>query len=165
MSDDKKLEAKPEEKPQSEIQKAVSEALKEALPMAAALAAQAAVNAQPREVRAAPAPAPSGARCSECGQKDMACKGEHRMACVYPDDEEAARWFTGVKINGARYISEGLGHFITVPKDCNVEYLMQAWVQNEKIQRHGRKRMHNSGAIGGGTNNFNAFNGSGFGER
>jgi len=166
MSEDKKKpeEVKSEAKPLS-IQEAVTAAIQEALPVAAALAAKALQDAQAKPaVITAPPMKGAQSRCSECGQFKIACKEKHRMAVVRPTDDEAQRWFTGVKINGVRYMSDHSSHYITVPEDCNIEYLVSAYERNEIIQRRGRKVSHNSGSIGA-TNNYQAFNGSGFGER
>ncbi len=159
MSDEKKSQAE-------QIADAVKQAISEALPAAAAIAAQVTANNQPKQAQTYVPPSRRGApKCEECKQYKEACKDQHAMMCVWPDDDEAAQWFTGVKLNGVRYMSNGPGHMITVPKKNNIGYILAKWTENERVQRRGRKVSHNSGQIGGGTNNFNAFNKSGFGER
>lgn len=158
---------KPEPTPELTIQEAVKQAISEALPIATALAAKALQDNQNKPLAGVAPPTyprDSSTRCSECGQYLKACKNEHRLACIYPDDEEAASFFPGVKINGVRYLSNGPGHLITVPKNSDVEYTMAAWVRNERDQRIGKKNLRNSGSIGA-TNNFNAYKGGNFGNR
>ena len=154
------MSTKEDVKPEQSVSDAIKEAIKEALPMAAAMAAQASAAAQPKPVAGPGLPflKQNKGKCSECGQFEAACKNEHRLACVFPDDEEIGTFFQGVKINGVRYMSNGPGHLITVPKDSNVEYMVSAWVSQEKVLRTGRKMNRNSGSIGG-TNNFKAYNG------
>ena len=174
MSKQEKQEEKPEApKADSSVADAIKAAISEALPLATALAAQAMANQHP-----APAPYVGPAvpflkqalvTCGECGQKTDAaktkgCKGEHRLAIVFSDDEEEAQWFQGVKINGVRYLSNHPGHYITVPKDCNVEYMVAEHTRLAKQLRVGRKNNRHSGSIGA-TNNFNAYNGGDWGKK
>lgn len=91
-------------------------------------------------------------KCTICGQGAVkgryACKGKHVMMCVYPKDEYWGKFFQGVWVNGARYLSDGPGHLVAVPEDNNIEHEIQKWVDMERDNAQGRKRSFNSGSIG-----------------
>jgi hypothetical protein len=130
-----------------EVAKMMKEALAEGIALASSLkAAQA-----PAPMQAAPVV--NSRRCATCGQKNMACKGEHRMAVVYPTDPRVQRIFSGVKINSVRYASNGPGHQIVVPKDCTVEYLVAENERKEQQAMDGRKINPRTHQVVGGSNN------------
>jgi hypothetical protein len=168
MSKEYKVETKPETaspaspaapaKPAMTMEEAIQKGIAEGIALASQMAARS-------QAASAPAPAPRRSRCSECGQPQMACNNEHRLTIVWPTDSRVARFFSGVKINGVRYVSNGPGHLITVPKECNVEYLVAQNEKQEATAFDGRKFARNSGSIGSGSNNFNAYKGGEFNNR
>jgi hypothetical protein len=109
-----------------------------------------------------------GGTCGECAQPSVkgryACKGQHTKMVVFPDgDDEWARFFQGCILNGAKYLSNGPGHFITVPSANDFESQIRAWVRNERETAQGKKKQHRSGSIGGqSATGFTPFNGAGF---
>lgn len=131
--------------PAPDYSAAVKEAIKEALPLAVGLAAQA---AQP-----AAKPYQSGQfsreKCAACRQYLIACKGEHEMLAVYPQNSKYGRWFQGVWINGERYLSNNLGHKIAVPKANDIRNIISTWEAAEEVLQNGRSAVHDSGSIGG----------------
>jgi hypothetical protein len=150
MSNDKKAAPQADIKPdtQSEVAKAVSEALKEAIPAAMAAALQ--VQAQSAQAMRAAMTPQKKERCNVCRQKDMACKGEHRMVALYPTNKRFAKFYEGVTINGVVYRSQNPNHYIEVPADSNVEYLLAQWEKNEDEMVNGRVAEHDAGSIGPG---------------
>ncbi len=102
-------------------------------------------------------------RCSDCGQIEAACKRDHRLAVIFPQDEESARFFDGIKMNGVRYRSNGPNHYVMVPKDSNMEYDVAAFERGEKRNRMGKNFKLGSG--GGGSNNFNAYSVGGYDKK
>lgn len=106
--------------------------------------------------------------CPECQQPSVrgryACKGKHTKLVAFPDDEHWGRFFQGVFINGARYLSNGPGHEITVPADNNIKHEIQKWVEMERQNAQGRKKSWNSGSIGGSgnTDGYRPYNGPGW---
>ncbi len=99
-------------------------------------------------------------QCNDCGQVRKACRGKHRKAVVFPRNPMRERWFQGVFINGICYRSDFAGQPITVPADCNIEYMMDKWEENEEALITGRVKQHNSGVIGGaGRSGFRAAQG------
>lgn len=127
----------------------VREVLKEVLP--AAVAAGIEAGQASRKGAAPKKDLPTVlSTCSACRQPNMACKGKHRMARVLPYDDDQIPWFQGVKINGVTYLSPPDGREVVVPEKANVEYMVQAWSQNERELVRGKKRIRNSGSIGPG---------------
>ncbi len=153
MSSDKKPEMKPGE-PITMSQ----EKLQEMMTMASMAAAQTIANHMkppgPSEAQIAEQVA-TKQQCADCGQVRAACKGKHRKAIIYPKNEDRARFFQGVRINGITYQSQNAGQEVLVPEDSNVEYMVQQWERQEDVLITGRKANHNSGQIGaGGTQGF-----------
>lgn len=152
MADDKKKGA---DQAAVDVGEIVKQTLETVLPAAIAAAAQASKPAQ-----AAAGPVNPYARqfldptrCDKCGQLLVACKNEHRMAVLWPDDEEAAQWYDGVIINGVRYKSPYPGVPVVVPKAFDGEHITQVYTKNERELRRGKTRTRMSGAIGpSGTN-------------
>ena len=133
---------------------AVRAAVTEAVPLATAMATKVAGDRQPIAL-----PPLNHDKCGECGQvfnngRGGGCMGKHRLAVVYPQNEDFGEWFQGVKINGVLYRSNHSQHRITVPEDCNIEHLVQVWEQGEKRFRNPATRNHNSGHIGMGGSGF-----------
>lgn len=103
-----------------------------------------------------------GGQCSECRQPSIrgryACKGKHTKMVVYPSDPFWGKYFQGVCIGGAWYLS-GPGEQITVPEENNIEYEVQKWMVMERENAQGRDKRHNSGTLSGkGNNNTHSFN-------
>ena len=158
MAEEKKVETKPLTFGAEEVAKMMKEALAEGIALASQL------NKAEKAPAPAAAPVQSKRRCGECGQKNMACGGEHRLAVVWPQDRRAAKVFSGVKINGMRYRSNGPGHMVTVPKNCDIEYQVAEFERKEVEAYDGKEHHRHSGSIGG-TNNFNAYNGGDWGKK
>lgn len=96
-----------------------------------------------------PAPPPSKG-CGECGQLEVACKGEHTKMVVFPARfPEFAEWFQGAFINGVRYLSNHGNHSIVVPSETvgGILHTIQTFENNERETRLGRVKHHNSGNI------------------
>lgn len=153
MNDKKPTEPKAEAK-DSTLAEAIKIVAAEMIPAAVA-SAVAAVNAQNR------AAAPAGprvsatnvnsVRCTECGQYESACEKKHTMMVVYPTTfGEAADFFTGIVLNGVRYLSNDPGHKVLVPENAasTISNMVAAFEQNEKDQLMGRKATHRSGGVG-----------------
>ncbi len=106
--------------------------------------------------------------CYACGQPAAkgryACKGKHAQMVCYPKDAYWGTYFQGVFANGAKYLSNGPGHAITVPADNNFEHQIEEWVNMERANAHGKRANHNSGSIGkgGDQSNFRPYNQPGF---
>lgn len=91
-----------------------------------------------------------GPRCGTCGQYESACKGEHVDLCVYPVNyPEFGDFFQGVILNGVKYLSNGPGHVLKVPKcsESEIRCIIKGYEQNERECRVGRSKQHNSGSI------------------
>jgi hypothetical protein len=146
---------------QEDMSKAVNEALAQALPVAAGVAAKAMMDAMKPPVDAASTIDPRE-KCGECFQLRRACKGQHEMLVVFPKDEQYGRFFTGVKINGHNYLSNGPGHKICVPLQNNIAHIVESFENNERIQANGRTKNHNSGVLGGPNSQVNHANYPGF---
>lgn len=89
-----------------------------------------------------------GQKCGECRQKRKACKGQHRMAVIYPSNPRYAKSFDGLQLNGVVYRSNRRGHAIPVPADWDAEHMLAKWEFEEDQLRTGREGFHNSGEIG-----------------
>jgi spore coat protein CotH len=85
----------------------------------------------------------------------VACKGKHRKTVIYPQNPNYANDFPGLKINGRVYRSNDIGHMITVPFDCNAEYMVAEWERSENELRMGKQKQHHSGTMGPGGNRIN----------
>lgn len=90
-----------------------------------------------------------GQKCQQCGQYEIACQGKHRKAIVYPTNHRArwARFFSGVWLNGVKYLSSRPGHQVTVPADFYPEVDTQRWEMNEEQQANGRESYFDSGNL------------------
>ena len=162
MSDQQ--DKKPEETvTKATVEELMSKALQDGIAKGIAMAA----TMQPQAPAVQAAPVRNRRRCADCGQKNMACGGRHKLVCLWPRDQRFARVWSGVKLNGVRYASNGPGHMIMVPEDSNLEYLMAHAEQQEIQAMDGRRFSRNSGSISqqGGSNNFNAYQGGDFGKR
>lgn len=141
---EKTVEKAAEKKPETMdelIAKAVGQAIEKALPAAVAVAAKV----------GQPTPKLSKERlgeCEKCHQSNGACKGEHRFVVVGPTSRKAWKFFSGIHINGVRYMSNHPGHKIWVPADANVEYMVERFENNEEELSDGRDAVHNSGVMG-----------------
>lgn len=80
--------------------------------------------------------------CTECGQLQSACRGDHVDMVVFPQKyEEYAEFFRGRCINGVWYLSNNADHKVRVPA-CAANEIKQAveqFEQNEHDMRNGRK--------------------------
>jgi len=121
----------------------IKKVLEEVLPAIAAMqGAQ-----QAKMFPAKPLPASAGGHCHQCKQYKVACKGKHRQAVVFPRNPNYANDFPGVKLNGRVYRSNSYGHQVTVPHDCNIEYMVAEWERNEDELKLGKQKQHHSGRI------------------
>ncbi len=106
--------------------------------------------------------------CFACGQPASkgryACKGKHKEMVCFPKDPYWGTYFQGVFANGAKYLSNGPGHTITVPAENDFEHQIEEWVNMERQNAQGKKASHNSGSIGsnGNQSGFRPFNQPGF---
>jgi hypothetical protein len=130
------------------VKAAVGETIREAVPMAvlAAQSSQRSVDDQ-KELDLAKARASFGAVCHECGQAERACKGKHTQMVVYPPDDSYAEWFTGLFLNGVKYLSDHGGHAITVPEQNDFAHMLNMWCKSEREMRQGRKRNASANAV------------------
>lgn len=104
-------------------------------------------------------------QCQDCGQKRVACKGEHVQMFVGPKNARRVKWFPGCYLNGVQYISTHPGHRVVVPKDNNFAHQIASWEQSEEDLRTGREIRHNSGIISpSGTSGFKPYTGAGFNQ-
>jgi len=161
----------------------LDEKIATAMEKAAAAGAKAAVDAlmpavatlvaeatKPKHLQDAAAPKPKKPKCPICLQPNLACgyvfakNGEpetpkeqhHRKLPVYPGNPNLGKWFQGVIFNGVRYLSNSKQHSIWVPKDSNIEYIIELWEQNEQELATGREAHHNSGSLSKNGSNFTA---------
>lgn len=130
------------------VKTAVSETIKEAVPVAvmAAQSSQRQVDTQ-KELDLQKARLDSASRCGDCGQMSRACKGEHVQIAVFPRDDSYAEWFTGLWLNGVRYLSNDSNHLVTVPKENDFEHMLTLWAKSERELRQGRKRNASASAV------------------
>lgn len=99
-------------------------------------------------------PQDPGPRCPTCGQYLKACGGpppegkedvNHSWISVFPKgiaaQAEFSEWFTGVTLNGVRYLSAEPGHRIPVPKvaEADIIAMIERWSEEEILARTGRK--------------------------
>lgn len=130
---------------------AASAAIEALLPTIAAMLAQ---QQRPAGAAGPRAPLDAGPRCPICGQFVRACGGppeegkkdtNHSKIVVYPQggasNLQIAQWFTGVVLNGVRYLSDRPGHAIHVPKVAEADILatVERWSEEELLARVGRK--------------------------
>ena len=73
----------------------------------------------------------------------------HDKMCVFPNDPIAERQWDGVKINGAVYVSQGLGHKVWVPRKNDIASQILKFEEDQRIQQVGRKHMRKSGSLSG----------------
>ena len=150
MSDIKKSDPKAEasisQQTLAEVMKQVSESL---IPAAVA-AAVAATGGQRQAAPARPVHPTQAARCSDCGQVRSGCQGEHAMMVVFPQRyTHHAKYFTGVTINGIKYLSNHDSHEVLVPKDAvgDIQAIVSIFEQNEQDMMLGRRADHHSGRL------------------
>jgi hypothetical protein len=155
MSDDKKNdqklkdEPKQEQKPQTaeeRMEERIAAAIKAAIPQTM-LALEA--------MRQATAPKAANRyrvndKCGSCGQQTSVCNGEHVLLECFP--RTTVPWphlNPGSRINGVRYISRE-GERVLVPKVLVHQIIgdLERWAVMERELPTGKKRTHQSGAIG-----------------
>lgn len=143
MANDKKSEAPTAEvttTPEERMAKTIADGIATGMAAAAQIQANAAAAAR------GPALKPKMG-CGICRQDISGCNNEHRLLAVYPRSKKYGRFFQGVIINGVRYLSNHRGHKIWVPKDCNIEHVMEMWENNEDDQSQGKEVEHDSGVL------------------
>lgn len=138
------------------IQSAVTNSVKAAMEVGIAVASQsksiADKNAAEEAVRAKYA---AMEVCGECGQKKIACRGEHAQMVVFPSDPRKAKFFQGVIINGVKYDSVVPGRAILVPKANNILETIARWEVNEDETQNGKQLFLESGSVSmGGSHNW-----------
>lgn len=152
MADDKN------KKPEAQSVTLTKEDLQELVTMSSMAAAQAMAQQLKPQVPTDEqllAKVEAGSQCRDCGQVRRACKGKHRQVVVFPRNEDRARFFQGIIINGITYKSEHGGQPVIVPADADIEHMLATWEKQEDILITGRKAQHNSGSIGkAGTNGY-----------
>lgn len=161
MSNDKKTPVTQTEDIDNKIAKAVGDAIKEALPLAVMAAAQ----ARPAQQVAAKPTAHLGERCHVCGQYVVACKNEHVLMYVGPQNRRRLKDWPGIFLNGVHYSAAAFNHKIYVPKENNFRTFIQSWEGGEEDLATGRVVDHDSGVLSGkpGKSRINNANPYGFG--
>lgn len=159
MADNKdEVKVAPEDAIAKAVREAVGKALSEAIPAVATIAVESQRKANQvvgdGKAEAAIRAAAQRLQCPKCFQPVSACNGKHRRVVVYPTNQRFGRYFQGVFINGIRYLSNGPSHAIDVPLECDIEYMISAWEQNEYDTAQGRKAEHNSGSLGAAGGQF-----------
>lgn len=85
--------------------------------------------------------------CGSCHQMMSVCHGKHITVHVWPKNEDYARFFEGVKINGVRYFGTCI-----VPQACvgDIASTVSAFEEGERKreQQRGRNRGAGQGARG-----------------
>ncbi len=119
------------------------------IPAAVAAAVAATTKSAPQ---AAPAPksALSIPTCTECGQKVTGCEGKHAKMVVYPVNyPQYADYFTGVILNGVKYLSNDGGHEVVVPANCvgTINAIVAGYEKNEQEMAIGRRAERHSGHV------------------
>lgn len=144
MADDKKNEKSGDDKMREAIAEAIKSAMVEALPLAAAMATKVSKDhdqaSEPEPVKAV-----SNDKCGTCRQMLRACQGKHKRLVVFP--REYGQFFTGISINGIKYLSNNSQHQILVPENSNIEHILEKWESNERELSVGRQVQHNSGTL------------------
>lgn len=149
-------------KPKTDEMREVARALAEELvPSVAVAVAQATRGPVVHDPRRQPPP-PNPTRCSTCGQLLVACKDEHEMLVVYPQNVRHGKFFQGLFLNGVRYLSPRPGVAIPVPKENNFRYDLAKAEEAEDNFLHGRVIQHHSGSIGHTGTGFVPANHPGF---
>ena len=157
---DKKVETKPEiAKSESTIlAEAVKLVAEQMIPAAVAAAVAATSQRQAAQVPAGRFPAAvNHERCQDCGQIRTGCNGKHVLAVVYPlRYPMAADYFTGVVLNGVKYMSNNSSHKVLIPADAESSILniVANFEQNEQDQALGRKAERSSGVVSPNGANF-----------
>lgn len=79
----------------------------------------------------------------------------HARMCVFPKNEENAEYFTGLRINGKLYCSNGPGHEIWVPAVNDFASKISEFESGEKRSRQQRKHVGSmgNGVVGPGGQN------------
>lgn len=154
MSDPKKPEVtKPET---AKLDPTVAEAMRlvaeQMIPAAVAAAVAATQGSRQSAPQAQASPAPARhEKCHDCGQVRTGCEGRHVDIVVFPTRyPHHAEYFSGVQINGVRYLSNDASHRVCVPANCESSILniVSAFEQNEQDQAMGRKASHHGGRVG-----------------
>lgn len=89
-------------------------------------------------------------KCQECGQLEAACNKEHvKMVVTFTKYPQYAEFFVGIYLNGVRYLSNHPGHYVTVPKAAEGEFMyrLQQAEEEEVVVHTKRTRHHNTGSI------------------
>lgn len=82
----------------------------------------------------------------------------HILRDVFPTDPIAAEYWSGITINGALYMSNGPGHKIWVPRNSDIDSIISAYSEGERIQRNGRKHVRkNAGTLSGNAGQSNTL--------
>lgn len=113
-------------------------------------AVAAAVAATTKQGGAGPLPAApkSKEKCTDCGQtKSTGCMGQHVEMVVFP--KSYSEYFTGVTLNGVKYLSNHENHKITVPASCEsmLQGIVDQYEKNERELATGRKASRHSGQV------------------
>lgn len=127
----------------------MEQVLNQLIPASIAAAVQAVAAKQPaaQPARTAVAAAP---RCQLCGQEKTACEGKHVEMAVFPQRyPQHADYFTGVTINGVRYLSNDGSHKILVPAVSanEISNIVATFEENEQAMAVGRKATRHSGTV------------------
>lgn len=88
-----------------------------------------------------------GPTCGECGQRQKACKGKHRKANLWPKTRLGLKHHQGIYLNSVRYYQETPHGYVTVPEDCNVEYMLACDEAQLEDCIHGKEQYLESGYI------------------
>lgn len=140
---------------ETDLKAVVAQVLKEILPATISAAATGISKAQSAAKLEADekhrASLPTGERCRECRQTlKPGVTSEthpHRQVVAFPTNTRLAQWWQGYGLNGVIYNSGRPGHKVTVPANCNIEEVIQAFERQELETETGRVANHNSGHI------------------
>lgn len=138
--------------PEVDIAKLVADITKSVMDQALPAVASAFAANQPKpQAYVDPRGAPNhGEVCGVCRQYVKACEGKHVDLCVYPSRyPEFGEFFQGCRINGVTYLSNDESHTVPVPANAApyIQQMIEAFANNERETRIGRKKIHNSGNL------------------
>lgn len=147
MSDNK---SQPQAKPEPQETLTMKQLVEQVIPAAIAAAAKAGRDSAPQPQVQVPRHAAAAPRCIVCGQEKTACNDKHVEMVVFPQRyPHHATYFTGVTINGVRYLSNDASHKIVVPESAasGIESLVHTFENNEQDMAVGRVAKRNSGVV------------------
>lgn len=73
----------------------------------------------------------------------------HKRMAVFTKNDENAEWYTGLRINGRTYLSNGPGHEIWVPAVNDFAGILSQFENGERRSRQQLKHVRQSGSVSG----------------